>query len=1251
MDGGGMASVRDVHADQGTTVVAFYSYADGAGRSCMVANIALILAGYGHRVLVVDHDHESPSLHRYLSAFMPATPGDQPIRLECDFIDHRGSVDFAGPAAGTPGLPDGFTLERGDLTERGYDFVLIDTASGDESVGPTRELADILVLGYTLNKQFMEKAAEHAQAVLSTGRRDAIRVLPVPMKVDQNAGGLTARMRVEGRRLFAWLLTGMSEDQRQRYWDAIEIPYEPDYAIEESLPFLDDLSDQRDRLVAAYHRLAALLAPGADLAAQAEVTDQARLRYLTARHTAVGGNAAVTVLYAAADRLWAEWLAEELRRMDVPAARKRIDRVDAADLGSDSVLVVVSGNLLADPARDRYLSVLADARSQGGKAQLGVSADGYRLPSGQFPALGYVTLAGKSAGEARAELASYYRVPGSAPSAPSRLYYPGRPKKPLSNAPSRVGACHGRDDVIDRIRDHFTSRSGDAPLVITGPAGVGKSRLALEYAHRFGDDYDLVFLIRAYSVQAIRAGLADLSALTRPARPGGDAGLAALRELSAEPAEGMRWLLIYDGADTVAALEDLVPEPGHGHVLVTARAAPDGPARLTLPPLSPPDADAMLAELVPEIRPAEARQLAIALDGIPLALGLAAGWIRVVTGHLLSSGTSPAAAADSVAQELRARLAGTAADGASADPDPVNAIVDLLIEVLTSDERGAAASLLLQTCAFLAPIGMSRRLLRSPGMLTQLSQADAELADPAVLHNVVRALATHGFSLRRQTPLAPLEVHPRVMEILRDRLTPDERAERMTAVTKMLAASAPLDMDDDVIGHAEIYAELLHHAEPSGALNQTDDDVRRWLVNQVRYLWQAETVSAWQSAADLGGRLARHWAATLPDKEDDALLLRLRTQLANVHRSLGEFDRAREIDGDVLRRQRRVLGVRHLRSLMTARSYGADLRLAGDFEGALLEDQSTWQAFSLTLGEDHLMTLTASGNLALSELMNGDPEQALERQERDLAHSQRMTSERPWQEAWILRRIGILLRELGRYKESLDRLRMARDGFDDLTAGGVLMPAGRTALRTAADLAITGRRLGKPDHEATKRALDECRHTYGELDPNIPALSLSLAGDLHAGNRHEDAVSQAESARQTCLSVFGSEHPFTRLCEVDLSSYALAAGQTRMADRMSEMGFSALERALGHRHLWSLAAAVARANTLVAVGRLEDGRSLEERTLAEYRRRMGPGHPFTRAVGINAAHTRLLANEPGTAAGTEEGSKRRQAIELDIPTY
>ena len=49
------------------------------------------------------------------------------------------------------------------------------------------------------------------------------------------------------------------------------------------------------------------------------------------------------------------------------------------------------------------------------------------------------------------------------------------------------------------------------------------------------------------------------------------------------------------------------------------------------------------------------------------------------------------------------------------------AAVTLLIELLHGDNHGAATTCLVETCAFLAPVGMSQRLLRSPEMLAELT--------------------------------------------------------------------------------------------------------------------------------------------------------------------------------------------------------------------------------------------------------------------------------------------------------------------------------------------------------------------------------------------------------------------------------------------------------------------------------------------------------------------------------------------------
>jgi hypothetical protein len=224
--------------------------------------------------------------------------------------------------------------------------------------------------------------------------------------------------------------------------------------------------------------------------------------------------------------------------------------------------------------------------------------------------------------------------------------------------------------------------------------------------------------------------------------------------------------------------------------------------------------------------------------------------------------------------------------------------------------------------------------------------------------------------------------------------------------------------------------------------------------------------------------------------------------------------------------------------------------------------------------------------------------------------------------------------------------------FADLVDKGVMAPTVWVVLRTDAGLAITRRRLGEPRLKETERALEDCLNTYGPGYPDVLALRLSRAGDLHATGRHQQAVEEAKVARQGYDDVFGGAHPLTRLCEVDLSIYALAAGDLDLADAMSQVALTSLrEKLKTPGHLWSLAAAVARSNVLALVGRLEEARALEVETLAGYQRRLGAANRLTKIAAINASVTRMLLNDPDALSDNESGMRRRQAIELDAPPY
>ena len=75
------------------TIVTFYSFKGGTGRTMALANVAWILASNGKRVLAMDWDLEAPGLHRYFAPFL----GDPELRSTPGVIDLIRGFDLARP--------------------------------------------------------------------------------------------------------------------------------------------------------------------------------------------------------------------------------------------------------------------------------------------------------------------------------------------------------------------------------------------------------------------------------------------------------------------------------------------------------------------------------------------------------------------------------------------------------------------------------------------------------------------------------------------------------------------------------------------------------------------------------------------------------------------------------------------------------------------------------------------------------------------------------------------------------------------------------------------------------------------------------------------------------------------------------------------------------------------------------------------------------------------------------------------------
>jgi hypothetical protein len=72
------------------SIITFYSYKGGVGRTMALANIAILLARKGKRVLMVDWDLEAPGLHQYF-------PGSNPERGLVELLNDASDLHVSVP--------------------------------------------------------------------------------------------------------------------------------------------------------------------------------------------------------------------------------------------------------------------------------------------------------------------------------------------------------------------------------------------------------------------------------------------------------------------------------------------------------------------------------------------------------------------------------------------------------------------------------------------------------------------------------------------------------------------------------------------------------------------------------------------------------------------------------------------------------------------------------------------------------------------------------------------------------------------------------------------------------------------------------------------------------------------------------------------------------------------------------------------------------------------------------------------------
>ena len=722
----------------------------------------------------------------------------------------------------------------------------------------------------------------------------------------------------------------------------------------------------------------------------------------------------------------------------------------------------------------------------------------------------------------------------------------------------------GRDALLDDLLQRF----GPVPqgheqlavvVVLTGMGGIGKTRLALEYAWRQSGAYPVRLLIGADGPEALNRNLAALCAkaiLDLPEQAETDEGRqrdAVLRWLN----QHAGWLLILDNIDTEAAaraVEGLLPRLSGGHVLLTSRQ-PNWSAGIQAVPvgLLSPDAavDFLLSRTQGRRRPqpddlGAAARLAEALGYLALGLEQAGAYIaqrRSTFGQYLAQW-----------ERSRTEVLQWSDERLMQYPRSVAITWHTSFAQLQPPARR-----LLQRLAWLAAEPIPETLLD-----VALPEPDALVADP---HGALAELEAYSLVMRAiDVPF--FEVHRLVQEVTRQGLQEDAgHAVLVEALTWVNAAFVGDSGDvrswpvlDPLVAHALAVAE---QADLAGICAPTAR-----LFNQVGVLSLAKAIYA-EAEPSMRRALAIDEACFGVCHPEVAV------DLNNLAQLLKSTNRSAEAEPLM----RRALAIDEASFGSAHPNVGRNLN---NLAGLLLATNRLTEA-------EPLMRRA----LAIDEVCFG--------------------AEHP-DVATDLNNLAALLQATNRLTEAEPLMRRAL--AIDEACFGVSHPRVATKLNNLAQLLTSTNRLAEAE-PLMLRALTIDEVSFGADHPRVAIDLNNLAQLLH----HTSRVTEAEPLMRRAMTIdeasFGTEHPNVAIRLNNLAQLLQATNRLNEAEPMMRRALEIDEVSFGAEHpdvgrdLNNLA------SLLLARNQMNEAEPLMRRALEIHLRSLGLNHPKSRMVGSN----------------------------------
>lgn len=965
----------------------------------------------------------------------------------------------------------------------------------------------------------------------------------------------------------------------------------------------------------------------------------------------------VTVSYAGFNRPWASWIVHQLRARGLRATAVRWNpRVDVPFEEEFRALLAVEGRILlvldnwyfklGPIAEEDWQRALSELVPPDADRIAAVSLATQEVPD-SVALLHPVDLHDLDQHEAVRRLLRRLAIDPARPAVPPPTNAPRFPNEPpeILDIPRRNRRFTGRDAELERIHALL---NGDAEheaaasrLVLYGVTGTGKTQIAMEYAHRFGNDYDVIWWIDATHRANARERLAALA--PRLGLPVGERigeRVRAVQEAMRSDERSRRRLLVFDGADDATQLADLLPD-GHGHVLLTATTGAwsgvSGVREVDVRPFSRLESVAFVRRRAPRVTAGEADALASAVQDLPLLLAQTAAWLD---------------ANDLPVTEYIRQLHGTSEPGIQIESSyPKGFRTAWTITLNTLRERHHRAAMLLSLLAFFSPNEIPVRLLTGVHYKDLHPDLDELVRDPRAWHLALRRLSEYT-AVRLDYQQDPAEnpaveqvrMHRLYHRFLREALAPDEAKLYSDMACQVLISADPRRPADTRDWGR--YARLIPHLEFAGAFDNPRPAMHELVLNCVEYLrvrgeyrsglkLSDEVLARWQrtlepshgallslqykrgsilrqaghyrEAEELGRTVVRRLTADRPADHPD--LLRAKDGLGSTLLALGQFTQARELFTEAAARFAEQFGTEAPPTLAARHNLSLALMLLGRYSEAREVHREVLQVRQRRLRSRHHLTLHSGAVYARLIRLLGDYPEAASRLEQIVRTLRQITDDRHPQSIMADHQLGLCRRRAGDYEEARERLSSAA-----FRAAQVLGPNHPETLVAEADYATFQREHG--DLGSAVKYAESVAERYARLLGGHHPYSIGTRANAgmalgHAGD-HDAALRYAESAHREMTAAVGRDHPWTLGCALNVSAARSRAYDVEGAHEASHDTLVRSIRVLGPAHPLTLSAKTALADDLRALGRAPQAAGFEQDAVRQLAGTLGPEHPHTR---------------------------------------